>query len=266
MSTDGFGLGTIRAVALDLDGVVWRDRDPLPGVPEFFLFLRECGIPYMMMTNNSTRTIVEYVKRIDALGIPIDGDHVLTSSVVTADEMMRRYPPGTPIYVIGSESLIHLLTARGHVLDAENARAVIVGLDRGLTYEKLLKAGRRILAGAAFIGTNADATFPYADGIGPGNGSILAALQTMTGIAPEVMGKPEPTMFHAALERLGTPAENTLMIGDRLDTDILGAQRVGMRTALVLSGINQRKDIGQIVPDAVFEDLADLLGAWRRSV
>jgi 4-nitrophenyl phosphatase len=259
-------LSTIRAVALDLDGVVWREKETLPGTPEFFLFLRERGIPYMMMTNNSTRTVAEYVTRIDALGIPIDGEHILTSGVVTSDELAKRYPPGTPIYVVGSESLIRLLTARGHVFDPENARVVIVGLDRTLTYDKLRIAGQRILAGAEFIGTNGDVTFPLADGVGPGAGSVIAAVQTMTGVTPLIMGKPGPAMFRGALERFKLPADQTLMIGDRLDTDVLGAQRAGMKSALVLTGISQRQDVGPITPDGVYEDLAGVLAAWREAV
>lgn len=264
--TKGLDLAAVRAVALDLDGVVWRGHDILPGVPDFFLFLRERGIPYLAMTNNSTRTIAEYVTRLEAIGIPIDGEHVVTSSAVTADYLARHYPPGTPLYVIGSDSLKALLTARGNVIDPDRATVVVVGLDVTLTYEKLAIAGQRIMAGADFIGTNADATFPSAGKITPGNGSQLAALITMTGRKPVVLGKPEPAMFMAALERLGAPPAGTLMIGDRLDTDIAGAVQVGMRTALVLSGVPAApapEGTTVATPDAVFEDLADLLAAWQ---
>jgi 4-nitrophenyl phosphatase len=259
-------LRAIRAVTLDLDGVVWRGSEPLPGVPDFFLFLREQGIPYMLMTNNSTRTVAEYVTKVDGLHIPIDGDHIVSSAVVTAEEIARRYPPGTPIYVVGSDSLIRLLTARGNVIDPEHAKVVVVGLDVNITYQKLSTAGRLILAGAEFIGTNGDKTFPVPDGLMAGAGSLIAAVQTMTGCKPRLMGKPEPVMYQAALERLGTPPAQTLMIGDRLDTDILGAQQVGMATALVLSGISTAADIGPITPDGVFQHLADLESAWRAAV
>lgn len=262
-TTKGLDLTAIRAVALDLDGVVWRGKDILPGVPDFFLFLRERRIPYLAMTNNSTRTIAEYVARLEGIGIPIDGEHVITSSAVTADYLARHYPPGTPLYVIGSDSLKGLLTARGNVIDPERASVVVVGLDVTLTYDKLAIAGQRIMAGADFIGTNADATFPTAGRITPGNGSLLAALITMTSRKPVVLGKPEPAMFMAALERLGTPSAETLMIGDRLDTDIAGAVQVGMRTALVLSGVPAAENASAATPDAVYEDLADLLAAWR---
>jgi 4-nitrophenyl phosphatase len=265
MSTNNnLDLAAVRAVALDLDGVVWRGSEILPGVPDFFLFLRDRHIPYLAMTNNSSRTVAEYVKRLEDIGIPVDGEHVITSSAVTADYLARHYPPGTPLYVIGSDSLKALLTARGNVIDPDEARVVVVGLDVTLTYDKLAVAGQRIMAGADFIGTNADATFPTAGKIAPGNGSQLAALITMTGRKPVVLGKPEPAMFMAALERLGTAPADTLMIGDRLDTDIAGAVQVGIRTALVLSGVPAAQGATVATPDAVYEDLADLLAAWPR--
>src|SRR5262249_35825293 len=155
-------LKSIRAVVLDMDGVIWRGAETLPGVPDFFLFLLEQRIPYAMATNNASKTVAEYVTRLDGLGIPIDGDHVITSAVVTADFLAAKYPSGTPIYVIGSDSLVKLLTARGHLFDPKNAQVVVVGLDVNLTYEKLKIALGRILAGAEFIGTNADLLLPVA--------------------------------------------------------------------------------------------------------
>jgi 4-nitrophenyl phosphatase len=254
---------TIGGVVLDMDGVLWRSAEILPGVPDFFLFLRDRGIPFVLATNNSSRTAQEYVTRASSLGIPIDADHVVTSGQVTADELARSYPRGTPIYVIGSDSLIGLMVGSGYVIDPDHARVVVVGLDMKLTYDRLQTAGRLILAGAEFIGTNGDRTLPTPDGLAPGNGSILAAIQTMTERAPRLMGKPEPAMFHAALKRLKTLPEHTLMIGDRLDTDIAGAQRAGLRAALVLSGVSGAGDVGSIVPDAIYDDLAALFTAWK---
>jgi 4-nitrophenyl phosphatase len=144
---------------------------------------------------------------------------------------------------------------------------VVVGLDRSLTYEKLKIAGQRILAGAAFIATNGDATFPLPNGeIAPGAGSLVSAVATMTGQQPYMIGKPAAPMFEAALRYFGVPAAHALMIGDRLDTDILGAQSVGMRSALVLTGISCADQVGAIMPDGIFPDLAALLSAWQSSV
>ncbi len=261
---------TIQAVALDLDGVVWRDDTAMPGVPGFFHFLRERTIPYMLLSNNSTRSIAEYLKKVEKFGIPIDSEHILNSGVVAADYLRRHYAPGTPIYVVGSESLAAVLTASGCVVDPLLAKAVVVGLDTRLTYEKLKIAGQRIMAGAEFVATNADATFPLSDGIAPGAGTIVAAIQKMTGITPKLMGKPEKVMFETAVQRLGHSAAHTLMIGDRLDTDIYGAKQIGMHTALVLTGISRREDIGTdngaISPDAVFESLGSLWAAWQESL
>jgi 4-nitrophenyl phosphatase len=258
-----FDFRAIAGVVLDMDGVLWRSAEILPGVPDFFLFLRRCGIPFVLATNNSTRNARDYVARASSLGIPVGDDQVVTSGQVTAEELARNHPPGTPIYVIGSESLADLLTKYGYIVDPGHAQVVVVGLDMKFTYDKLQTAGRLILAGAEFIGTNGDRTLPMPDGLAPGNGSILAAIQAMTGCAPRLMGKPESAMFHAALKRLNTPPERTLMIGDRLDTDIAGAQRAGLRAALVLSGVSGAGDVGSIVPDAVYDDLAALYAAWR---
>lgn len=264
MNQPALDLRTIRAVILDMDGVIWLDADILPGVPDFFVWLCERGIPYAMATNNSSKAVAEYRTRLNNLGIPIGDEHILTSGVVTADELARTYPPDTPIYVIGSDSLVRLLAERGYPVDPDQAQVVVVGLDVTLTYEKLLIAGQRILGGAEFIGTNGDLTLPVPSGLAPGNGSIIAALQAMTGRTARLMGKPEPAMFRAAINRLGVTPLQTLMIGDRLDTDILGAQQAGLRTALVLTGVSRAEEIGPITPDGVYSDLAVLHAAWRQ--
>jgi 4-nitrophenyl phosphatase len=259
-------LSAIRGAIFDMDGVIWRGPDILPDVPEFFYFLRDHHIPYVLATNNSSKNVQEYVTRLSSLGIPVDSSNIVTSSLVTVEELSHSYPPGTPVYVIGSPSLIQLLVDAGYVIDFVGAKAVIVGLDVTLTYEKLLIGGRLILAGAEFVGTNGDLTLPTADGIAPGNGSVLAALQAMTGRKPRLMGKPEPAMFRVALKQLGTTAAQTLMIGDRLDTDIEGAQKAGLPAALVLTGVSQRDDVGVIQPDAIFTDLVELRSVWSRLI
>ncbi|MCS6871073.1 MAG: HAD-IIA family hydrolase [Anaerolineae bacterium] len=260
-------LRAIRACALDLDGVVWREDEKLPAVPDFFHFLRTRGIPYAFITNNSTRTPAQYLARLDAFDIPATAQQVITSGAVAAEEIARRFPQGTPFYAIGSQNLIDLIAARGYPYEPDYAQIVVVGLDRSLTYDKLKIAGQRILAGAAFIATNGDATFPLPNGeVAPGAGSLVSAVATMTGKQPFMIGKPAAPMFEAALRYFGVPAAHALMIGDRLDTDILGAQSVGMKSALVLTGVSRADQIGAIVPDGVFADLAELLSAWQSSV
>jgi 4-nitrophenyl phosphatase len=255
-------LNTIRGVVMDMDGVLWRGSDVIPGAPEFLNFLAERGIAYGLATNNSTRTVAEYVSRCQAMGLPARADQIITSSLVTATAMTRNYPPGMPIYVIGSTSLAEMLSGCGFEIDAATAKAVVVGLDVHLTYEKLGTALRRLLDGADFIATNADASIPTPDGLAPGAGSIVAALETASGRKALVMGKPQETMFKVAVERLGGHPAHTLMIGDRLDTDIAGAQQAGLRAALVLTGASRRDEIGTIQPDAVFADLQELRASW----
>jgi 4-nitrophenyl phosphatase len=256
----------IRGVILDMDGVLWRDQTPFPDAAPFLDFLNRQAIPFQLATNNSTKTQAEYVAKCAALGLPVAADQIMTSGLVTLEYLRANFPAGTPIYVIGSDSLASIYTSAGYVLNGEAAQAVIVGLDIHVTYEKLKIAFRAIERGAQFIATNTDATFPAADGFNPGAGSLVAALERATGQHPNVMGKPEAPIFEVATKRLGCLPSETLMIGDRLDTDIAGAQRAGLRAALVLTGVSQRDEIGAITPDAVYETLGALHTAWQSSL
>jgi 4-nitrophenyl phosphatase len=255
---------SIRAAILDMDGVLWRGDEVLPGIAQFFAFLQRHRIAFSLATNNSTKTVDAYVQRLNSIGVPAESQNVITSAVATADYVRRHYPPTTPVYVIGGEGIHHTLAEQGYPEDPEQARLVIVGMDTTLTYEKLKIATLRIRAGAQFIGTNGDLTFPLPEGLVPGNGSTLAALQAATGVAPLVIGKPEKAMYEVALQRLGASPDQTLMVGDRLETDIVGAQRAGLQTALVLTGITtaeQARD-SEIQADGIFDSLPGLGTAW----
>ncbi len=258
-------LASIRGVVTDLDGVVWRDGQPLPGVPEFFDFLRSRGIPFLMATNNSTRTVRRYVEMLRGIGIEIGPEQVLTSSVATALYLRERYPNGARLYVIGEEGLTETLREYGFKLADRDVAAVVVGKDGDFTFQKLVTANRLIRAGAEFIGTNPDRTFPTPNGIEPGTGAILAGIEAASERSPLIIGKPGRTMFEMALERLGTRADETLMIGDRLETDILGAVEAGLKSALVLSGVTTREKLAgsDVRPDYIFENLAALLESWQ---
>ena len=255
---------SIRAVILDMDGVLWRGTEVLPGIGEFFAFVEQHRIAFALATNNSTKTVDAYVERLNSVGVPAGPQNVVTSAVATAEYICHHYPPGTPVYTIGGEGIRRALAEQGYPDDPENAQIVVVGMDPALTYEKLKIATLRIRAGAHFIGTNGDLTFPLPEGLAPGNGATLAALQAATGVAPLVIGKPEKAMFEVALQRLGTSPEQTLMVGDRLETDIAGAQRARLSTALVLSGTTTREQaaISEIQADGVFESLPVLRAAW----
>jgi len=259
--------GSIRAVVLDMDGVLWRGGLPLPGVEAFFAFLQARAIPYALATNNSTATVEAYMSRLAQAGVPAGPAQIITSAVATAEYLSRRYPAETPLYVVGETGLHQALAEKGFPFDPHTARVVVAGLDRPLPYDKIRIAAERIRAGADFVGTNPDRTFPMPEGLVPGAGTVLAAITAATDVPPVVIGKPEPGMFEVAVERLGTTPETTLMIGDRLDTDILGAQRAGLRAALVLTGITTAEEAQaeSIRADAVFDDLRALRAAWERN-
>lgn len=258
----------LRGVISDLDGVLWRGSETLPHAPEFFAFLRAQGIGYALATNNSMNTVAAYVEKLAHAGIVAGRAQIITSAVATAQYIARHYAPGTPVYVVGEAGIREALAERGFPEDPAHAQIVVVGLDLDVTYEKLKRAALLIRAGADFIGTNGDRTFPLPEGLVPGNGSLLAAVQAATDRAPVLIGKPEAAMFDVAREVLGTQPEQTLALGDRLDTDILGGQRAGLPTALVLTGITTAGEAraSSIRADGVFADLAALQAAWSAAL
>jgi 4-nitrophenyl phosphatase len=239
---------------------------PLPGLIEFFDLLQARGIPFALATNNSAKAPVEYVAKLARMGVlNVLPEQIITSGTATVSYMQTRYSPGTRVYVLGGDGLRTILTDAGYDVSEDGADVVMVGFAPNLTYERLKKASLLIRAGADFIGTNPDPSIPTPEGLAPGAGSIVAAVQTATDCQPVIIGKPHPPMFEAALRFLGTSPAETLMIGDRLTTDIEGAQQVGLRTTLVLSGVTTREELAtsSTRPDEVYEDLAALVMAWQ---
>lgn len=254
-----------RAFIIDMDGVLYRGGNPLPGVNDFFnaLALRERKI--ILATNNSTASPADYVAKMAAMGITVTDDQVLTSSTVTRGYLLDHLPAGAGVYVVGMPALNEQVFSGTTFVPADGTNgkidAVVVGLDFTFTYEKLKIANRAIRAGAAFIATNTDLTLPREDGLWPGSGSIMAAIAAASGTQPVVMGKPEPVMVEQALKACGVAAGEAVMIGDRLDTDILAGNRAEVLTALVLTGVSTREDLvdSPILPDLVFSDLPAML-------
>jgi 4-nitrophenyl phosphatase len=207
------------------------------------------------------------VERLASIGVQITDDQVLTSAQATALYLPRVAPRGARVLVVGGQGLKDEVARAGYQLVDQEADVVTVGIDWDLTYDKLKRATIEILHGAKFVGTNGDKTYPGAEGIIPGAGAILAAIQTATDVAPLVIGKPEPAMFDIAVEKMGVPTASTGMLGDRLDTDIAGAQRAGLVSILVLTGVTTRESLSQagIQPDWVFEDLDALCEMWQRA-
>lgn len=253
-------LSDMQAFILDMDGVLWRGDTPLPGIQSFFAWAEKRQIPYMLATNNATKTQAQYVEKFAKFGIAISPDRVITSSIATAEYMQSQYPAGTRIHVLGQDGIRQALTKAGFEIHNTDVEVVVAGLDFELTYDKLRMASMLIRAGARFIGTNGDLTFPFENGEAPGNGAVLAAITAATGQHPTTVGKPEPIIFELALKKLGTDREQTAMIGDRLETDIIGAHGIGLKTILVLTGISQPEEVetSPVKPNWVFAGIEQL--------
>jgi 4-nitrophenyl phosphatase len=237
-----------------MDGVLWEGDRPLPGLNDFFAALRSRRIPFVLATNNASRTPEQYLTKLAGFGITITRDEVFSSAQATAlylrDQLAQNgwAPNGHKprVFAIGDDGVRQALTEAGfdlcglYELDAEY---VVCGMDKGLSWDKLATASLNLRNGARFVGTNPDRSLPTERGLTHGNGAILAALQTATDVAPVVIGKPEPIMYQQAIQRLGVDPADTLAIGDRLDTDILGAIRAGLPSLLVLTGITTAAEV-----------------------
>jgi len=257
-------LKSFRYLITDMDGVLWHGREPMPGLVEFFQFLRQRDIRFVCATNNASTAAEQLAERLQGWGADVTPAEIVTSSSATADYLETILPAGARLYVIGMEGLHAALRSKGFEFAEDKVDAVVVGIDWNLTYNQLKHAALNIRAGAKFIGTNSDRTFPNPEGIVPGNGALLAAIETATDVKPIVIGKPEPGLYQMALKSMNAVPEQTLVLGDRLETDILGAVRLNLKSALVLSGVTTREQLAasDYQPDGVFEDIAALKSAW----
>jgi 4-nitrophenyl phosphatase len=255
-----------RALLLDGDGVLWKGDQPLSGLRPFYDFIKERDLLWALLTNSNSHTVGHYIKKFASFGITAAKDSIFTSSTVTAAYLLKRFEPGEYFHVVGSEGLIEALSQAGFEVSwgeehpTNPVAAVVAGMDYQINYQKIKVATQLIHRGAPFIATNTDASYPTPDGLSPATGMIIAALEAASGVTPEVAGKPHPAIFQAALDSLGVTAADTLMVGDRLDTDIAGAQALGIPTAALLTGVVTREAISQsdLKPDFVFRDLPDL--------
>jgi 4-nitrophenyl phosphatase len=263
VARDPRGFVSPRGFLVDLDGVVYHGDRVIPSAPGFFRYLRRRQIPFLLTTNNSTLGPPEYVAKLARMDIEVTESEVLGSADATASYLKQQAPDGGRVYVIGESGLYEAIEGAGFTLTDSDAQFVVVGLDRQLTYQKLTTAVRLVRGGAAFVGPNPDTTLPTDDGIIPGAGSFQAAILAATGMRPTIIGKPEPTMLLIGCQRLGTSPADTAIIGDRLDTDIVGGFRAGLRTILVLTGVSTRAEAAEadVKPDAIFEDLPALQAA-----
>jgi phosphoglycolate/pyridoxal phosphate phosphatase family enzyme len=244
----------------DLDGVLFRGEEPIPAAPPTLAELRRRGARPVFLTNNSSRTPAQVAAKLRRLGFEADPAEVVTSAEATAELLAGR--GGGRVFAIGGDGVREALSRAGlRVLGGEPRKAdlVVVGIDERLTYAKLRTAVVLVGRGAHLVATNADTTYPAGDGeLWPGAGAIVAAISAATGVEPEIVGKPFPPLFEAARRRAG--GVRPLVIGDRLDTDIEGATRLGWDSLLVLTGVTSRGDLGHGPrPTYVAEDVSALL-------
>jgi 4-nitrophenyl phosphatase len=256
---------TLKGVLIDLDGVVYTGRDPIPGAAGFLAEARRRGLKFLLVTNNSTTSPELVAQRLRGMQIEVDPDEILTSAQAAVGYIRQRAEPGARVRIVGEAGLREAAELEGLVVveDGEaTADWVIAGLDRAFNYQKLTGATRAIMRGAHFVATNADALLPVEGGqVLPGAGTIIAAIRTATAVEPVVVGKPEPGLFEHGLRRLGgLPPDQVAMIGDRLDTDVVGGRRAGLRTILLLSGVTSAEEARSATPppDAVLPDLASV--------
>ncbi|MBN1219284.1 MAG: HAD-IIA family hydrolase [Anaerolineae bacterium] len=261
-------LNDIQALVIDMDGVLWRGDTPLPGLIEFFDFLQNHAIDFVLATNNASKTPAQFLEKLARFGVRVGSEHILTSSLATAAYLQQDYKDGAKVYVVGQAGLRQALTQAGFMVLPDSSQpvdVVVAGIDFELTYETVQHAALLIQDGARFIGTNGDLTFPIEGGRSvPGAGSILAFIQAATGVKPLTIGKPERFMFDLAMQKMNSTPEHTATLGDRLETDILGGQRAGLKTIMVLTGVDNEDAIIQkgVVPDAIFDGIDELTQHW----
>jgi len=254
----------------DLDGVIYRGLELQPCAREVLSALRSCGHEVRFYTNNSSMSRQSYVLKLEELGIPASIDEIMTSAYAAALYLVEQGAVGKTVYRIGERGITEELQAVGiHVIsDDEEPEAhidfVVVGIDRQFTYDKLTRAQQAILSGARFIATNMDATYPLEGGrVVPGAGGLVAAVQVASSTKPILVGKPEVYALNKLLELTNTPPERAVVVGDRLDTDILMGNKAGAHTVLVLTGVTTQQEalaaVGDMRPDRVIETLAQLL-------
>lgn len=258
----------IDALVLDMDGVIYRGDEALPGAAALFPALREAGISVILATNNATQSPAAFQAKLARLDITVPEAIILTSVTATVAWLQGAAPAGARVYCVGAPWLHEaVLALPGWTWAESQPDFVVVGLDPDVTYARLRTAAVAVQQGARLIATNQDASLPVANGENwPGAGSLIAAIATTVGHGPEVtLGKPEPALYDLARARLGTAPAATLAVGDRAETDILGGRRAGLPTALVLTGVTRPEQVAtlppEMQPDYVFHTLEELTRA-----
>ena len=273
-------IDNISGLIIDMDGVLWHGNEPIRGLVTFFETLREIDLPFVLATNNASLTQRQYIDKLSKMNVVVTADEILTSSMATASYLDAHQPKNKRrVFVIGEKGLQEPLIEHGFTLtglyevnqkeqsDKVGADLVVSGLDRKLTWDKLATATLNINQGASFYATNVDTTLPTELGDVMGNGGTVAALEAATGVRAVSIGKPGPILYQQALSTLGTTLDETIAIGDRLNTDILGAVNTGIRSILVLTGISTLKELQEVdyQPTWVMQDIEEITEVLRET-
>ncbi|HYT27255.1 MAG TPA: HAD-IIA family hydrolase [Actinomycetota bacterium] len=252
---------TIETYLMDMDGVLVHQEQLIPGADQFVKRLEETGHRFLVLTNNSIYTPRDLAARLRLTGLEVPEEAIWTSALATARFLDQQRPGGTA-YVIGEAGLTTALHERGYVLSEREPDYVVLGETRSYSLDAVTRAIRLIAAGARFIATNPDPTGPSPAGPQPATGAVAALISKATGVDPYFVGKPNPLMMREALRAIDAHSESTVMIGDRMDTDIVAGMEAGLATVLVLSGISTREQAGRFpfLPSRIVDSVADLVG------
>ena len=244
---------------IDMDGVIYRGHELIPGADRFIQELRSRKVPFLFLTNNSQRARRDVATRLQRMGLDIEEEHVYTCAMATARFLAHQKPRGTA-YVIGEGGLLTALHSSGYSIVDRDPDYVVVGEGRTFTFEMAEAALNMLLGGAKLVATNLDPNCPTQDGSRPGCGAIVAMLEAASGLKAFSVGKPSPVMLRAARKELGLTTDQTIVIGDTMDTDILGGVQLGFKTVLALSGTTREDDLKRYAfrPDLMVESIADL--------
>jgi NagD protein len=250
----------IHSWLMDMDGVLVREEQAIPGADRFLARLSELGTPFLVLTNNSIYTRRDLAARLAASGLQVPEAAIWTSALATA-RFLQDQRPGGSAFVIGEAGLTTALHDAGYTLTERAPDYVVLGETRTYSFERITRAIRLIAGGARFIATNPDATGPSVDGPLPATGSVAALISRATGVEPYFVGKPNPLMMRSALNAIDAHSETAAMIGDRMDTDIVSGLEAGMETVLVLTGVTTREDAERHPYRAsrIVDSVADLL-------
>jgi NagD protein len=253
--------GEAKAWLMDMDGVLVREEHAIPGADEFLTGLQEREIPFLVLTNNSIYTPRDLAARLRASGLNVPEQSIWTSALATASFLEDQRPAGSA-FVVGEAGLTTALHEAGYTLTERSPDYVVLGETRTYSFDRITRAIRLVVGGARFIATNPDTTGPSPDGPLPATGSVAALISRATGVAPYFVGKPNPLMIRSALNTLDAHSESTVMIGDRMDTDIVAGLEAGLETILVLTGVTAMPDTDRhpFRPARIVESVAELIG------